>query len=405
MNSYLVANCSRLDALHQNFGADITDLEVTNVSPKYPIVLGAGFFKSIGLKRVSSIKIVNSHIEYIHPNAFDGLIELYSVNLTNSGIDMIHPNTFADNQKLRLLSLSGNDLHAMQQPKSPFTDYMLKSSSLEELDLSNCKLSRMLPTAFSQLQNIVYINLADNQLRTLPEQIFQNVETIEELDLSSNSIETLPKTIFNNTSLSILNMKYNEITTKLDFITNDMQKLDLSYNKMTYVNNMMFSKTTGLTSLVLKGNTIRKIHEAAFISLIELRHIDLSFNDLEQISSLVFINNRELDVIRMNDNPRLKKLPLEGFENHYGGFNVYYFDVSNCDLDELGDKTFATMPHLSTLNLSWNNIENIGKGLLVYLTKLIELDLSNNLITDDLDDLVFLHNKNLKKVSEIYNFC
>lgn len=391
----------RLDALHQKFGADITDLEVINVSPKFPIVLGAGFFKNIGLKRVSSIKIVNSHIEYIHPNAFDGLVELYSVNLTNSGIDMIHPNTFADNTKLRLLSLSGNDLNAMQQAKSPFDDYMLKSASLEELDLSNCKLSRLMATAFSQFRNIVYINLADNQLRTLPEHIFRGVETIEELDLSSNSIETLPKSIFNNTALSILNMKYNEITTKLDFVTDDMQKLDLSYNKMTYVNNMMFLKTTGLTNLVLKGNAIRKIHEAAFMALPELRHIDLSFNDLEQISSLIFLNNRELDVIRLNDNARLKKLPQEGFQNPSGGFNVYYLDVSNCDLEDLGENTFKTMPHLSTLNLSWNNIENIGKGLFVYLTKLIELDLSNNLITDDLSDLVFLHNTNLKKVSKI----
>lgn len=386
-----------MDATHK-FGSDITDLEVMNVKPNYPIILGAGFFKSIGLVRVSSIKIVNSHIEYMHPNAFEGLTELYSVNLTNSGITVIHPDTFADNRKLRLLTLAGNDLHQMQQKAIPFTDYMLNAPSIEELDISQCKLNRLLPTAFTHLKNIVYINLADNQLRTLPLGIFDKVETLEELDLSSNMIEDLPRNIFNGTSLSILHMKYNEIQTKLDFVPAEMQKLDLSYNKITFVNNLMFQHLKGLTSLVLKGNAIRKIHETAFYPLRELRHIDLSFNDLEQISSLIFIGNVELDVIRLNDNPRLKKLPLDGFESNLGLFNVYFFDASNCDLNDLGEKTFSSMPHLSTLNLSWNNIEVIGKGLFSFLSKLIELDLSNNLITN-LNELTFLHNYNLKKVS------
>lgn len=369
-----------------------------NVSPQYPIVIGSAFFKNIGLEHLSSIKIVDSTIAHVHPHAFEGLDRLYSVNLTNSQINLLHPDTFAENKKLRILTLAGNDLSAMQENSSPFMDYMLKAPSIEELDISGCNLKELLPTAFNRLESVVYINLANNGLRSLPHGLFDQVENIEELDLSSNNITSLPRNIFNRTALAILNLKYNKFESKLDFVTEDIQKLDLSFNNITSISNTMFSKMTGLTSLILRGNAIQKIHQLAFFPLKNLRQIDLSSNNLEQLSSQIFLGNRDLDVIRLNDNARLRKLPLEGFESETGKFDVYLFDASNCDLNELGDKTFARMPKLTTLNLAWNNIETLSKDFFNTVSGLIELDLSNNFLSD-LNPQIFLNNRNLKKVS------
>lgn len=372
------------------------------MSQQYPIVLGASFFKNVGLEHVSSIKIVNTHIVNVHPKAFEGLKELYSVNLTNSDITLLHPDTFSENVKLRLLTLDNNDLSQMQQNVSPFNNYMLKAPSVEELSLSRCNLKDLMPTAFNRLESIVYINLANNELQTLPEKLFQQVSNIEELDLSSNNITNLPKNIFNHTQLAILNLKYNRIESKLDFATPEIQKLDLSFNNITDISSTMFNKMTGLSSLILKGNGIQKIDLNAFVPLKSLRQIDLSYNDLEQVSSLLFNYNKDLDVIRLNDNYRLKSLPLDGFSCKDGKFNVYLFDLSNCDISELGDDTFKNMPRMTTLNLAWNNIETLTNVFFKGMPKLIELNLSNNIISE-LDNLTFLYNRNLKKVCYFFN--
>lgn len=264
--------------------------------------------------------------------------------------------------------------------------------------MSNNNLNKIPPTAFNELQNVIYINLAQNNLKSLPHGIFDKVETIEELDLSFNSLSTLPEHIFNNTALGILHLKYNDITGDLKFGTPSLEELDLSFCSIKYVTNFMFHKMEGLTNLNLKGNGLKKIQPEAFSTLRKLRNIDLSMNDLEQISSLLFYKNSELDVIKLNDNPRLSQLPTDGFQSVTGGFNVYYFDVSNCAIGALGFNTFSTMRQLTTLKLAWNNINNLDKLIFTSLDRLTELDLSNNLIVK-LDDLTFIHNRELTKLN------
>ncbi|XP_055374597.1 uncharacterized protein PFD1115c [Condylostylus longicornis] len=397
LNSEKVATCSRLDADIQKFGSDITDLVVVDVGPKYPIILGPSFFINIGLKNLNSLKISNCTLEQLNPSAFHGLTELFAVNLTNVGITHIDPDTFASNKRLRLLTISGNDLSSMTSFRTR-TEYLIKSSSIEELDLSNNNFKEIQPNAFIHLPNIVYINLAQNELKTLPENLFNSVETIEDLDLSHNKITFLPPDIFKRTALARLDLKYNDIIGDLRFGTGDLQELDLSYCSIKLINNHMFNKMTGLLTLDLKGNGIVKVQPDSFTSLNYLRHIDLSYNNLEQLSSMLFYKNPNLDVIRLNDNSKLSELPPDGFQSFTRVFAVYLLDISNCAINALGESTFSQMPHLTTLKLSWNNINNMHRNAFGNLKQLTELDLSNNLIVK-LDETLFRNNKQMSKLN------
>lgn len=274
----------------------------------------------------------------------------------------------------------------------------MQSSSIEELDFSRNNLVELAPKAFSQLTNIVYINLSQNSLKKLPEKVFETATSLEEVDLSYNSLKELPRDIFNGTTLSILHLKYNTFGGDLHFGTKDLQQLDLSFNAIAQVHHSMFDRMPGLTNLNLKGNGIKKIQPDSFLTLKNLRHIDLSINELDQISGMLFFKNSELDVIRLNDNPRLSQLPTDGFVSYSGEFTVYYLDISNCAIGPMGQKTFSTMPHLTTLKLAWNNINHLPKEIFTGLHKLIDLDLSNNLIPR-VDDLLLMENGELTKLN------
>lgn len=160
----------------------------------------------------------------------------------------------------------------------------------------------------------------------------------------------------------------------------------------------MFNKMEGLTNLNLKGNGIKKIAPDSFLQLRKLRHIDLSTNSFDQISGLLFFKNIELNVIRMGDNAQLTELPPDGFLSSAGDFTVYLFDLNNCAIASLGEKTFASMPFLVTLRLAWNNIANLDKNTFTHLKKLTELDLSNNLI-NRLDNSTFINNYGITKLN------
>lgn len=264
--------------------------------------------------------------------------------------------------------------------------------------MSRNNLKGLRPTAFDQLRIIYFISLAHNGLTELPAGLFDNVETIEELNLSHNLLTSLPRNIFNRTALTILHLHNNDFGEDLKFGNSDLQVLDLSFNSIKRVHHGMFERMEGLTNLNLKGNGIIKIAPDSFLALRKLRHIDLSTNNFDQISGLLFFKNTELNVIRMGDNAQLTELPPDGFISSAGLFTVYLLDLNSCAISSLGENTFASMPYLVTLRLAWNNIANLDNNTFTHLKKLTELDLSNNLITR-LDNITFSNNEGITKLN------
>ncbi|XP_041975341.1 toll-like receptor Tollo [Aricia agestis] len=393
---YRTAKCNRLEIGTQKFGDDITDLVIENADPDQPISLDDFIFKRLGLHQIATVKIVNSTISYVGANAFHGLHELYAVNLSNNKLKSLHPETFANNKKLLLLTLSNNPL---KFPAPGSQDYFLNASSVQELDISYCNMKYITSNTVKNMPGLMYLNLAGNDLSDMEADTFKSLLDLEELDLSDNNIKSLPDEIFNeNTELATLHIQRNPIDSVYGLQISDLLTLNAGQTNIKFVGPSMFNGMTYIANLNLSGNNIEKIHNQAFHKLVELNYLDLSYNDLDFVSSILIKENIELDIFKISNNPRLKHLPSEGFNCSVEQFNIYLFDASNCGLEEIYDDSLKTFTALSQINLSKNNIKSISSKVFSRCSKLVDINLSYNSLTT-LDGKVFEKNKDLQKLN------
>lgn len=390
---YRMARCNRLELNTQKFGDDITDLVIENSD--VPVALDDFIFKKLGLDKVATIKIVNSTITSVSANAFHGLHELYAVNLSNNKLKSLHPETFASNKKLLLLTLSYNPL---KFPAPGSKEYFLNASSVQELDVSYCNMHYITANTIKNMPGLMYLNLAGNNLSEMEADTFKTLLDLEEIDLSDNNIKSLPDDIFSeNTELATLHIQRNPIDSVYGLQISDLLTLNAGQTNIRFVGPSMFNGMTYIANLNLSGNSIEKIHNQAFHKLVELNYLDLSYNDLDFISSALIKENIELDIFKISNNPRLKHLPEEGFNCSAEQFNIYLFDASNCGLEEIYDDSLKTFTALSQINLSGNQIKSISKHVFSRSPKLVEINLSYNLLTT-LEAQVFANNRDLGKL-------
>jgi Leucine-rich repeat (LRR) protein len=102
---------------------------------------------------------------------------------------------------INILNLSGQGLEKV--PSSVF-----KMTNLEELDLSNNRLTGALPGEIRFLKNLRKLNVSNNQMTGIPAEIGQ-LTNLEELDYQNNQITGLPMEIQNLKKLRVFNLAGN----------------------------------------------------------------------------------------------------------------------------------------------------------------------------------------------------
>ena len=115
---------------------------------------------------------------------------------------------------------------------------MIKLRQLVSLDLSNNEISK-LPESWEQVASLRELNLAGNQLTTLPRQFCTGVlaKSLRQLILSSNLIELLPNFTCSLAALLHLNLSKNKLRALPPALArlSQLQHLDASQNSLTVV--------------------------------------------------------------------------------------------------------------------------------------------------------------------------
>lgn len=120
------------------------------------------------------------------------------------------------------LDLSGQNL--TQVPSYVFT-----VTNLEELIMTNNRLTGALPAEIRQLQNLKKLDVSGNLMTGIPAEIGQ-LSKLEELNYANNNITGLPNELANLKNLKILNLTGSDFSRQdLEAITKNLPNLKVIY--------------------------------------------------------------------------------------------------------------------------------------------------------------------------------
>ncbi|XP_012539637.1 vasorin [Monomorium pharaonis] len=189
-----------------------------------------------------------------------------------------------------------------------------------------------------------------------------NLEHLRILDLSQNHLQRFFFLCKEEYNLQVLNVSHNKLEYIDDNALNDripkLKILDLSFNKLTIVNETMLQHLTILEYLSLSHNPIGDgIHESAFWNLRALKHLNLSSISAPYFSADFFKTLTNLSTLDLSWNPisTVPLLPISLQELDLSGTQMISFE--NLYLPQLRELHLNHMPNLTSLSL--NDLENL----------------------------------------------
>ena len=178
-----------------------------------------------------------------------------TLNLSNSRLTELMPGDFAGLTRLTELVLTNNDLTSLSE------DVFDGLTGLTKLVLNgNTLLTSVSEDIFDGLISLTELDLRGNSITSLPEEVFNGLTNLSILLLQNNSLTSLPDDVFDGlTNLSILKLQRNNIASLPKDVFDRLTRLgdlDLSNNSITNrgLPDDVFDGLTSLSILLLLGN-------------------------------------------------------------------------------------------------------------------------------------------------------
>ena len=189
--------------------------------------------------------------------------------------------------------------------------------NLQELKLGGKNLETVSETLLSGLDNLTTLFIVDSRISDLPSTLLNSANNLEDLDLSNNQLQTLDPRLFTHTiHLKNLNLRGNQIS-NLSGLTPALKRVDitdlnLSFNSIRDSVSLFLTKNRRLVRVTFSHNLIQRINENVRSRVLE--EIDLSFNRIFFINSRAFIGCTALKKLDLTGNklvtfPDLDVLP------------------------------------------------------------------------------------------------
>lgn len=294
--------------------------------------------------------------------------------------------------------------------------------NLRELNIDYCKIRNVPSMVLKELRDLHTLSLRTHNsdwnvmsMELHPES-FRGLTELKELDLADNNIWSVPTEVFCPLfSLRKLNLTINHLTdiAQLGFsdwkvspsslgkaCNTGLETLDLSHNHIQKVPDNGLSALISLTTLLLQDNQLTAVVDHAFSGLKSLSVLNMSSNRLIALPPELFQSSRALTQLYLHNNTLSVLAPglLEGLEsleildisqnrlgstwinrNTFNGLlRLTVLNLGHNDLVKIDQNVFHGLRNLQILNLEHNAIEIIANGAFADLKSLHALTLSNN---------------------------
>lgn len=309
--------------------------------------LGHAYFAPYGTQ-LQEVSWINSKINTLEIDVFDGLIDLEYIDLSRNEIKRTEHGLFARLSRLKYLNLSRNFIDDI--PRFTFADL----ENLEVLDVSHNRLHVIPFQVFGPMIRLQYLDISHNKIATFLDYYFNPNRQLKSLFLNNNSLVKI-------TSNALVNLK-------------ELETLDISSNKLEYIPKSLFDNFEQLRKLNLSFNHFQNISYDAYRNLKNLRWLSMGGNRLRTLPPTLFQHNENLQTIYL-DHTELAVIQNTNFKGLSTLKQLYI--RNNEFLREIETFVFQDTPEITHMDLSSNALLTLPQSIRL-LNNLQELKLGNN---------------------------
>lgn len=290
-----------------------------------------------------------NHLTAINRDTFRGLASLIELNLGFNSLTELSSHVFLELHSLEILRLPGNQLAHLEEGLFKSTKF------LTELYLEENQFLEVPGPALTNLHSLKLLSLSENLIISIHE---RNLPTLTEL-----SDLLLDRNVINNVEPGSLSRLVS------------LSHLDLSDNNFTSIPTSSLAKLSNLTYFRFSGNFIETLPAVAFRGLFHLKTLILEKLELlNQIDPRAFVDNINLETVKLDDNIALEMIPARLF---HGNRKLTHVSIRNNMLTTL-DASHFPIDQLHSLKLGGNPWE--CNCTLLWLWKLTREQLGKNQI-------------------------
>ncbi|XP_068780358.1 toll-like receptor 13 [Struthio camelus] len=280
-----------------------------------------------------------------------------ALNVSHNAIRLLPPGALLHLPRLRRLDLAFNQLQAVERGA------FLGLGALATLDLSHNRLAGLAEDVFQGLGNLSRLLLHHNLLSTLDPGAFQSLANLRSLVLRDNRLQS-----FGEVAAGVRDLPR-------------LRDLDVCKNNLTSLGPGP-RLPASLLVLRLCNNSLVDVHGASPDLLHRVKLLDLSYNNISNISSFRRVHLQNLTWLRLLGNPldifhllnnsdvrarsvdysglRLGNKSLSEVCRRLQGTGLGQFRLHRNGIRALRKGAFELCPRFGTLDLSWNELRSVG---------------------------------------------